>query len=125
MRGEGYKILVADSGKQGLELLATHPVGVIISDQRMPEMTGVEFLRRVKRLYPDTVRIVLSGYTDLKSITDAINEGSIYRFLTKPWEDEHLLSNVREAFQRYELRRENSRLGLELKQANEELSAIN
>src|SRR5450830_36759 len=125
MRGEGYNILVADSGKQGLELLATHPVGVIISDQRMPEMTGVEFLRRVKRLYPDTVRIVLSGYTDLKSITDAINEGSIYRFLTKPWEDEHLLSNVREAFQRYELRRENSRLGLELKQANEELSAIN
>lgn len=125
MRGEGYHILVAESGQQGLELLATHPVGVIISDQRMPEMTGVEFLRRVKRIYPDTVRIVLSGYTDLKSITDAINEGAIYRFLTKPWEDEQLLSNVREAFQHYELRRENSRLAMQLKLANEELSVIN
>jgi len=125
MRGEGYQILVAESGQQGLELLATHHVGVIISDQRMPEMTGVEFLRRVKRLYPDTVRIVLSGYTDLKSITDAINEGAIYRFLTKPWEDDQLLNNVREAFQRYELKRENSQLAMQLKLANEELSVIN
>lgn len=125
MRGEGYRVLVAESGKQGLELLATNHVGVIISDQRMPEMTGVEFLRRVKALYPDTVRIVLSGYTDLKSITDAINEGAIYKFLTKPWEDEQLRENVREAFLRHELKAENTRLTLEVQRTNAELSEIN
>lgn len=125
LRGDGYHILTATSGMEGLELLATHPVGVIISDQRMPEMTGVEFLRRVKQLYPDTVRIVLSGYTDLKSITDAINEGAIYKFLTKPWEDEQLRAQVHEAFQHFELKQENVRLGHEIERANSELSEVN
>lgn len=125
LRGDGYRILTADSGKQGLELLAVNRVGVIISDQRMPEMTGVEFLRRVKDLYPETIRIVLSGYTDLQSITDAINEGAIYRFLTKPWEDDQLQDTVREAFQRYELKQENTFLAHEIERANRELSQIN
>lgn len=125
LHGDGYRILTASSGLAGLELLATHSVGVIISDQRMPEMTGVEFLHRVKQMYPDTVRIVLSGYTDLKSVTDAINEGAIYKFLTKPWEDDQLRDNVREAFQRYELKQENIRLSHEIERANNELSEIN
>src|SRR6185369_3349926 len=88
LRREGYRILSAGGGSEGLEILANNRVDVIVSDQRMPQMTGVEFLRRVKTLYPDTVRIVLSGYTELQSITDAINEGAIYKFLTKPWDDE-------------------------------------
>ena len=71
---------------------------MILSDQRMPEMNGTEFLSRVRELYPDTIRIVLSGYTDLASVTDAINRGSIYKFLTKPWNDEALRNEVREAF---------------------------
>ena len=125
LRGDGYHILTATSGMEGLELLASNHVGVIISDQRMPEMTGVEFLRRVKQLYPDTVRIVLSGYTDLKSVTDAINEGAIYKFLTKPWEDEQLRTQVHEAFHRYELKQENVRLSHEIERANGELSNIN
>lgn len=125
LRSDGYRILTAESGKQGLELLAVNRVGVIISDQRMPEMTGVEFLRRVKDLYPETMRIVLSGYTDLKSITDAINEGAIYRFLTKPWEDENLHDTVREAFLRYELKQENIFLTEEIERANRDLSQIN
>ena len=125
LRGDGYRIITAGSGMEGLEQLAVNPVGVIISDQRMPEMTGVEFLRRVKELYPDTVRIVLSGYTDLKSVTDAINEGAIYKFLTKPWEDEQLRENVREAFLRYELKQENINLAREIERANSELSEIN
>lgn len=64
----------------------------------MPEMNGTEFLARVKRLHPNTVRIVLSGYTDLQSVTQAINEGAIYKFLLKPWEDEHLRGQIRDAF---------------------------
>lgn len=125
LRRDGYTILRANGGKAGLELLAQHKVGVIISDQRMPEMTGVEFLSKVKELYPDTVRIVLSGYTELNSVTDAINRGAIYKFLTKPWEDELLRANVEEAFRYHEMKMENVRLSQELHQANEKLLEIN
>ena len=124
-RSNGYRILTATSAKEGLEILANHAVGVIISDQRMPEMTGVEFFRCVKELYPATVRIVLSGYSDFQSITDAINQGAIYKFLSKPWDDALLQDTVREAFQRYELTQENARLGRALEFANHELSHIN
>jgi nitrogen fixation/metabolism regulation signal transduction histidine kinase len=88
-------------------------------------MTGVQFLSQVRETYPDTVRMVLSGYTDLNTITKAINEGAIYKFLTKPWEDELLRANVEEAFRYYELGRENERLAQELKEANIELEKIN
>lgn len=98
MRREGYRILTAGSGSQGLELLASHPVQVILSDQRMPSMSGTEFLRRVNDLHPDTVRIVLSGYTDLESVTRAVNGGAIYKFLRKPWDDAHLIEHIRDAF---------------------------
>jgi CheY-like chemotaxis protein len=108
-----------------LALLAQHQVGVIISDQRMPVMSGTEFLTKVRELHPDTVRIVLSGYTELNSVTDAINRGAVYKFLTKPWEDDLLLANVAEAFQRHEMKLENARLTLELEKANEELKFIN
>ncbi|MGZ4960486.1 MAG: EAL domain-containing protein [Methylomonas sp.] len=124
-RRDGYQILTAECGRAGLELLATHQVGVIISDQRMPEMTGVEFLRRVKELYPETLRIVLSGYADIQTITDAINEGAIYKFLAKPWEDEPLREQIREAFHHYELKQENLRLEREVNRANRELQNIN
>ena len=101
LRREGYRILCAESGAQGLELLATHVVQVIVSDQRMPAMTGTEFLSRVKDLYPDTVRLVLSGYSELNTLTDAINKGAIYRFLSKPWDDEKLKQEVLLAFRHY------------------------
>lgn len=116
LRPLGYRILRAGSGREGLELLAQNEVGVIVSDQRMPEMTGSEFLMQVRDRYPDTIRIVLSGYTELNSITDAINRGAIYKFLTKPWEDELLRANIEEAFQRYEMKRENDRLNNQMEQ---------
>ena len=122
LRRDGYKILKATNATAALELLAQNPVGVIISDQRMPEMSGVEFLRRVKRLHPDTVRMVLSGYTDLKSVTDAINEGAVYKFLSKPWNDELLRANIQEAFQHHELAQDNLRLGDAMASISEELS---
>ncbi|MBI5891036.1 MAG: response regulator [Nitrosomonadales bacterium] len=125
LRRDGYHILRANSGDEGLALLAQNEVGVIISDQRMPGMTGVEFLGKVKEQYPNTVRIVLSGYTELNSVTDAINRGAIYKFLTKPWEDDLLRANVEEAFQRYEMKMENARLAQELLKANDDLLQIN
>lgn len=124
LRREGYRILSAGGGAEGLEILANNRVDVIVSDQRMPQMTGVEFLREVKVKYPETVRIVLSGYTELQSITDAINEGAIYKFLTKPWDDDQLRSNIQEAFRHKELDDENRRLSRELSLANEQLRGL-
>ncbi|MET0351028.1 MAG: EAL domain-containing protein, partial [Rhizobacter sp.] len=125
LRGAGYQIVIARSGEEGLARLAEHDVDVIVSDQRMPGMTGVEFLRRAKALYPDTVRIVLSGYTELTSITDAINEGAIYKFLTKPWDDAQLREHIAEAFRTKNLTDENRRLSNEVRRANEELAVAN
>lgn len=124
-RRDGYRVLTANGGAEGLALLAENKVGVILSDQRMPEMSGSEFLSKVTALYPDTVRIMLSGYTDLASVTDAINRGAIYKFLTKPWEDDLLRENVRQAFEHYEMAFENERLKRELTDANARLAATN
>lgn len=111
-RRDGYTIHLAASGEEGLAMLDQAPIGVIVSDQRMPVMTGSEFLSKVKEKYPETIRIVLSGYTELTSITDAINQGAIYKFLTKPWDDELLRAHVAEAFSRYEMKSENARLAV-------------
>jgi diguanylate cyclase (GGDEF)-like protein/PAS domain S-box-containing protein len=125
LRGAGYQIVLARNGAEGLAKLAEHDVDVIVSDQRMPGMTGVEFLRRAKELYPDTVRMVLSGYTELQTITDAVNEGAIYKFLTKPWDDALLRDHIAEAFRRKELSDENRRLAAEVRSANHELAQAN
>lgn len=124
-RRDGYHILTATSGAQGLELLAQQPVDVILSDQRMPGMTGIDFLREARRLYPATVRITLSGYTDLQSIIEAVNEGAVYKFLTKPWDDDLLRNHVAQAFEQSELAAENVRLGEAVRQANRELAMAN
>jgi diguanylate cyclase (GGDEF)-like protein/PAS domain S-box-containing protein len=102
-RSDGYRVLTAGSAAEAFELLALHAVQVIICDQRMPVMSGTEFFDGVKDMYPTTFRIVLSGQTDLASITEAINRGAIYRFYTKPWDNAVLRENVREAFRHHAL----------------------
>jgi diguanylate cyclase (GGDEF)-like protein/PAS domain S-box-containing protein len=101
LRQDGYNVLSAGSGAEGLEILARNEVHVVVCDQRMPVMTGSEFLDRVKELHPDTLRIILSGYADLESIMDAINRGAIYRFYKKPWEGDAMRENIRDAFRHY------------------------
>ncbi|RXR02690.1 EAL domain-containing protein [Pseudoxanthomonas composti] len=101
-RRDGYRILIAGNVRDAFDLLATNDVQVILSDQRMSDMSGTEFLGRVKMLYPNTVRLVLSGYTDLATVTDAINRGAIYRFLTKPWNDQELQEHIRQAFRTWD-----------------------
>ncbi len=100
-RRDGYRILTAASPAEGFDLLALHPVQVIVCDQRMPIMSGTEFLSKVKDMYPDTIRIILSGYTGLEAMLDSINRGAIYRFYTKPWDDIQLRDNIRLAFHHY------------------------
>ncbi|MBA5636025.1 EAL domain-containing protein [Duganella sp. LX20W] len=125
LRRDDYQIYTANSGQEGLDVLAQHAVDVIVSDQRMPGMLGADFLRKAKLLYPDTIRIMLSGYTELQSVTDAVNEGAIYKFLTKPWEDELLRGHIAQAFQLKEIADDNARLHLEVRTANHELAAAN
>lgn len=104
LRREGCRILTARDATEAFELLARHRIGVVMSDQRMPGMPGAEFLRHVKTLYPDTMRIILTGYTDFGSVLDAINGGAVYRFFTKPWDDDALRDVVRRAFREHEMR---------------------
>ena len=102
-RRDGYRVLTAASAAEAFALLAVNAVQVIVCDQLMPVMSGTEFFDCVKDLYPSTFRIVLSGYTDLRSIMEAINRGAIYRFYTKPWDNATLRDNVREAFRHHAL----------------------
>jgi len=102
LRREGYRILMAASGAEALEMLAINKVQVIVSDQRMPGMSGTEFLDTVKQMYPSTIRMILSGYTDLQVVTDSVNRGAVFKFLTKPWDDNLLRELIRDAFRRYQ-----------------------
>jgi len=125
LRRDGYRILRATSGQECLEILAQNEVGVVISDQRMPGMDGVEFLTRVKDLYPQTIRIILSGYADLDSVTAAINQGAIYKFFVKPWDSNTLRADLVEAFWRYDMVRQKEHLLQEIQSANVLLAQVN
>lgn len=104
LRSEGYHIFGAADAREALEILAvTKDIGVVLTDQRMPGMSGIELLSKVKVLYPNISRLVLSGYTEVKTITEAINRGEVYKFITKPWEDEELRESLRDAFLRHEV----------------------
>ena len=121
-----YELLTASSGGEGIELLSNNqPIQVVISDYRMPGMNGVEFLQEVCRRWPDTIRIVLSGYADTASIVSAINDGEIYKFIPKPWNDDELKITIENAIERYFLHMKNIELTNKLKDKNEELRNIN
>ena len=101
--GEPYKTLFAKSGKEALEILEKNEVHVIVTDMRMPEMSGLELLRTVKEKYPHVVRMVLSGYTQVTTLLTAINQGTIFKFITKPWDfEEDFKPALREAIEYYE-----------------------
>ena len=114
---EPYKKLFASSGKEALEILQKNEVHVLIADMRMPEMIGLELLRIVKREYPHIVRMVLSGYTQITTLLTAINQGEVYKFITKPWKlEEEFKPSIRQAIEYYNLHNERDRLAAELEQ---------
>ncbi len=121
---DDYEILTAGSGEDGLVVLKENPdIKVVVSDYRMPGLNGVEFLRAVCQIRPDTVRIVLSGYADTEAVVSAINEGQIFRFVPKPWNDEELRATIANAIELYDFRSRNRELiDLHL-QLNNELQA--
>ena len=104
---ESFEVLTAGSGKEALEILKNKEVGVIVSDQRMPEMDGTQFLERAKKLAPCSVRIILSGHADVNAAMDAINKGGAWQYITKPWDDNELLIAVKNAIETYKITREN------------------
>jgi two-component system NtrC family sensor kinase len=121
---ENYSILTAGSGEEGLKLLKRNHVQLIVADYRMPGMNGIEFLRQVRNDWPDTIRIVLSGYADTASILDAINEGQIYKFIPKPWNDDELKIAISNALESYFLAKKNMELTKELQKQYKELEKL-
>jgi len=114
---EPYNILFANSGNEALEVLKTKEVHVLVTDMRMPEMSGLELLRAVKQDYPHIVRMVLSGYTQVGTLLTAINQGEIYKFITKPWKlEEEFKPAICEAIEYYNLHNERDRLVAELEE---------
>lgn len=97
-----FKVFTAGGGREAMEVLRANPVHVIMTDQRMPEMTGVEFLNRAKEQHPDAVRVIFTGYADTKSLVAAINQANVYRFVAKPWDPEELVALLRSACEAYQ-----------------------
>ncbi len=98
-----FHVIGAHSAAEGLEVLAREPVSVVMTDQRMPGTTGVEFLKIVRERYPDTMRLLFTGYSDMHAVIDAINQGKVYRYIAKPWDSDELISIIREAVERYDM----------------------
>ncbi len=125
-QSHGHRILTANSGAEALQMLAQESkVGVVVSDQNMPAMSGTELLAETKRQHPDTMRILLTGRADLDSVVEAINKGAIYKFLIKPWDNRDLIDAVEEALRHHQLELDNRRLLLELETTNTRLTEMN
>ena len=125
LRPKGYKVLLAEGGQAGLAVLAQEPVDLVVSDMRMPEMDGAQFLEQVRQRWPDVIRILLTGYADVTSTIAAINRGEIHRYISKPWDDQNMLLVVQDGLRRRRLEQENQRLQALTKAQNQELQALN
>lgn len=119
-----YRILIAESATMALDILKENKVEIIITDQRMPQKTGVEFLERVLELYPDPVRILLTGYTDMSAVVDAVNRGKIFHYLTKPWSEDEVNAVMDKAVDFYNKKSELCKHGDKLGLSNEQLESM-
>jgi len=119
-----FEIFTASSAKEGRKVLDSQEIGVIITDQRMPGVTGIEFLESILPVYPDTIRILLTGFSDINAVMDAINRGQVYKYLVKPWQNDELKMYIENALEIYNLRKENKDLARKLQLANAELDAL-
>ncbi|OSZ78613.1 two-component system response regulator [Chitinophagaceae bacterium IBVUCB1] len=119
-----YNIYTAISGEEAIKILNNNPIDIIITDQRMPNMTGVQFLESILESYPDPMRILLTGYADLNAVIDAVNKGKIFHYLTKPWNEEELDMTIKRAFEVYTLRRDEKELTEKLGVTNAQLEFL-
>jgi signal transduction histidine kinase len=119
-----WRVLGTTTAAAGLEILKTEEVHVVMSDQRMPGMTGVEFLSEVRGDHPDAIRLLFTGYADIHAVIDAINQGNVYRYITKPWEPDELQAILRQAAERFDMLVDRKRLQAELEVKNAELERV-
>ncbi len=119
-----FDIYTAQSAREGRRILEANEVGVVITDQRMPGMTGIEFLESILTVYPDTIRILLTGFSDMNAVMDAINRGQVYKYLVKPWHNDELKLYIQNALELYHLRKENKELARKLHLAYIELDTL-
>jgi|GEM_PF-1496079 len=110
-----FELYTAASGREALAIMAERPIHVVMTDQRMPEMTGVELLGRVKTQFPDTIRIVFTGYADIKAVVDGINQSGLFRYVTKPWDPDDLIALLHDAAARYDDVAERRQLLIDMK----------
>jgi len=119
-----YNVFIAESGIDALEIFKKESLDIILTDQRMPEMTGIEFLMEVQKINPEPMRILITGYSDINAVIDAINKGQVYRYLNKPWQEGELRATIESAYEVFRLRRENKELIAKLERANEQLEFL-
>lgn len=119
-----FQVFTAESAGAGREVVENEPVNIIITDQRMPGMTGIEFLESILHEHPEPIRILLTGYADIEAVIDAINKGQVYRYISKPWDEQELRIIIKDAFELYSLRKENKELMHNLMQANKQLEFL-
>ncbi|MCT4580682.1 MAG: response regulator [Flavobacteriales bacterium] len=116
-----YNIFIADNVVDAREILEENEIEIILTDQRMPDMTGVEFLQSVIPDHPEPMRILVTGYSDIQAVIDAINKGQVYKYISKPWENNYLKVAIDKALEVYSLRKENKELTKSLLKANQQL----
>ena len=119
-----YEIDLANSSQEAFQLLKTKEFHIIITDQRMPDITGTEFLKVIVEKYPKPIRILLTGYADIEAVIDAINKGNVYRYMTKPWEEEDMKQTIHTAYEVFLLRERNKKLLLDMSKANSQLEYL-
>ncbi len=119
-----FQVLTADSAATAIKLLSENEVHVIVSDQRMPEMTGIQFLESIISDHPDPIRMLLTGYADINAVIDAINKGQVYKYFSKPWNEEELKVNIEKAYELYRLKKDNEELTEKLVDANEKMEFL-
>lgn len=119
-----FNVFIANSAVEGRKVLEAEDIHVIVTDQRMPVTTGIEFLESIIPDFPDPIRILLTGYADINAVIDAINKGQVYRYIQKPWMEDDLRINIEKAFELYTLRKDNRDLTASLLVANEKLENL-
>ena len=119
-----FLVFTAESADEGKKILELNDMHVILSDQRMPKVTGIEFFESILQAYPDPIRILITGYTDINAVVDAINRGQVYKYLTKPWSENDIINSIEKAFEVYKLRKENKELTNKLIYANQKLEFL-
>ncbi|TAM95904.1 MAG: response regulator [Chitinophagaceae bacterium] len=119
-----YQVFTTDSIAEAKKILAENEIHIIISDQRMPEMTGIDFFSSILESHPEPIRMLLTGYADINAVIGAINKGQVYKYFSKPWDENELKENIEKAYELYHLRKENTELTDKLMDVNHKLEFL-